>query len=99
MNRQTLSQLIPKIQRRMPGQIAGRQGWTQSQDNLYARHWLSRARRGELELALLACKTPRDWRDFAVRFCPAHQIPFEILGFLELAASMQPRTVVEIGTA
>jgi cephalosporin hydroxylase len=43
--------------------------------------------------------TPRDYFDFAGRFFPAHQIPFEILGFLELAATMRPDTVIEIGTA
>ena len=99
MSLQTLAQLVPKIQRRMPGPIAAMQGWAHGQDRLYASHWLSAVRRHEVDRVLAACRTPRDYFDFAARFCPAHQIPFEILAFLELAASIEPRTVVEIGTA
>lgn len=99
MNLQALSRTIPRIRRRMPSSLANLPFWAVSEDRLYARHWLSSSRRAELEEAFARCKTPRDLLDFALLLCPAHQIPFEILGFLEFARTARPRTVVEIGTA
>ena len=69
------------------------------QDWLVARHHLTSARRGPLEERAARCRTEEDWFDFAGQVFPSHQIRTEIMGFVRLARSIEPRTVVELGTA
>lgn len=99
MDRLGVARMLPKIQRRLPPPLARLANWQRWQDRLHVGHWLESARKAELQSAFERCSSPRDFLEFAARFCPAHQIPVEILGFLELARTISPTTVLEIGTA
>ena len=52
-----------------------------------------------LHAAEACCRTPSEWLDFSAHIFPSHQQKIEILGFLDLAATVEPKIVMEIGTA
>lgn len=64
-----------------------------------ASHYLGASRRTQLMTQYQGCRSPGDYYDFAAGFMPAHQIRSEIVRFLDFARRIQPKTVMEIGTA
>lgn len=99
MNRLSVARLLPKIQRRLPAGLSRLGAWPLWQDALCANHWLADSRRQTLTRGFSECQTPSQFLEFAAQFFPAHQIRYEILGFIELARAIRPATVMEIGTA
>lgn len=99
MNRLTVVRTLPKLQRLLPPRLSRLVAWPQWQDVWYADHWLAHQRRQTLDRQFAACRTPGDFYDFAAQFFPPHQIRHEILSFIDLARSIEPRAVMEIGTA
>jgi cephalosporin hydroxylase len=92
-----LGHWVPKVQRRLPRKLQGQQFWTVLTEDLYAKGVLSSAQ--SLHQAKKQCGNPSDLFDFASRVFPAHQQRKEILGFADLASTLSPKVVVEIGTA
>jgi cephalosporin hydroxylase len=91
--------LADKIQARSPAPLRGLGFWPRLKDHLRSGHYLAPARRAALEAACRACRSPEELYDFAGTVLPSHQNRGEILGFLRLARSLAPKTVMEIGTA
>jgi len=92
-----LSHWLPKVQRRLPRKLQAQKFWTVLPEDLYAKGVLSAAQ--PLHQAKKQCESPSDLFDFASRIFPAHQQPKEILDFISLASALNPKVVLEIGTA
>ena len=99
MTRLDMLTFLQKVQRRLPAPLAESPALSRWKDEVHATHWIGTRRKTVLEAAFRACRSDGDLYEFAASFCPAHQIRHEILGFLELARSIRPLTVLEIGTA
>lgn len=93
------SSVIPKIQRRLPRFLRDQRILSWLHDTLYRREILTKYGLLNLNNKLKDCKSPADFFDFAGLVFPSHQHRTEILPFLELAKSREPRVIVEIGTA
>jgi cephalosporin hydroxylase len=83
---------MPELIRRSPL-------WARLEDALYTRGLLSGQRGKRIWHLYQTSSTSDEWFDFASLAFPAHQQRNEILGFLDLAKTMNPRIVMEIGTA
>jgi cephalosporin hydroxylase len=94
-----LSSVLPKLCRRLPPAWQSCQCWADLEDHMYSSGVLSGRNAKMLHAAEACCRTPSDWFDFAAHIFPSHQQKIEILGFLDLAATVEPKIVMEIGTA
>ena len=85
------------MQQRLPRKLQAQKFWTVLSEDLYAKGVRSAAQ--PLHQAKKQCESPSDLFDFASRIFPAHQQHKEILDFIGLASALNPKVVLEIGTA